>query len=146
MAATQGIVVRPEVAGRVTKILFHSGDYVKAGTPLVQLYPDILQAQMKQDKAKLLKSQHDYSRIKTLYAQGNSSRASLDAAQADLSSMESSVDADRARFKQTRITAPFAGKLGLREISLGDFVAAGQDIVPLQALEPIRVDFSIPEV
>lgn len=146
LAAFNGTIIKAETAGRITKILFKSGTAVKAGTPLVQIYPDVLKAQLDQAKAQLAFDQSDYDRASQLSKNKYMSASDLEQKQATLQSSQAKVNQLAAELSQTLITAPFDGQLGLRQVSLGDYVSAGTPIVNLESLDPIRVDFSIPEV
>jgi membrane fusion protein (multidrug efflux system) len=118
---------------------------VAAGAPLLELNPDIIIAQLAQYKAALNLSKLAFDRAVKLYNTRTISKAEFDQAQADLSAGQARVDAANAQLRQARIIAPFAGRLGLSLVSIGDYVSAGQSIVNLESLDPINVDFSIPE-
>lgn len=145
LVAEQGITVKSEVAGRVTKILFQSGQYVKQGAPLVQIYPDILQAELAANQAAAELSKVNYQRNEMLYKKGAISISTLDQAAAQLKSDDANVEKTQAQLSQTLVTAPFNGFLGIRQISLGDYLNAGSAIVNLEDVDPIFVDFSVPE-
>lgn len=146
LSAINGIVVKAEAAGRVTQIYFKSGDYVKDGTPLVQIYPDVLKAELEKAKAELELSILDYYRYLDLYKKGFYSKSDLDRIQATLKSNRALVNQLKAQLSLTQIKAAFTGKLGLRQVSIGDYLNIGSSITNLEALEPIRVDFSVPEI
>ncbi|GAB4391337.1 MAG: MexH family multidrug efflux RND transporter periplasmic adaptor subunit [Gammaproteobacteria bacterium] len=141
----QGIVVKPEVAGIITDIFFKSGTFVKQGQPLIQINPSVLQAQLQSDQAALLLSQQDYARMKDLFNKKVQPQSALDKAQATLEQAKSQVVKTQAQLEQLLIKAPFDGKLGLRQVSLGEYLSPGQAIVNLEQLNPLRVDFSVPE-
>jgi membrane fusion protein (multidrug efflux system) len=145
LQAVQGIVVKPEINGRVRKILFNSGDAVKAGTPLLELNNDISKADYDLNSANLTLSQVDYERKKALYPKHAIAKSELDAAFANLKVNQARVAASKAQLAQTLIVAPFSGKLGLRQISMGDQVSPATPIVNLQAIDPIIIDFTVPE-
>ncbi|MCL5261447.1 MAG: efflux RND transporter periplasmic adaptor subunit [Gammaproteobacteria bacterium] len=145
LTAYPGIVVRPEISGRITKVYFNSGDFVAAGSPLIEINPDIMKAQLEQDKAALQLAKVDYDRAKALYVTKAISKSDLDKSQSTFLQNQAAVVAEKARLQQATIVAPFSGKLGITLVNLGDFVNAGQDIVNLQTLDPINIDFSIPE-
>jgi membrane fusion protein, multidrug efflux system len=145
LAAVQGIMVKPEIEGRVTQIFFKSGDYVKAGAPLIETNPDILKAQLSYAKAQYVLSQGDYHRAIALYQRHVLSQADLEKSKAALDSNKANFDKAQSQLNQTLIRAPFAGKLGLRLVNVGDYVSPGQNIVNLQAMDTLRIDFSVPE-
>jgi len=145
LTAYNGIMIKSETSGRVTKIFFKSGDYVKAGTPLVEIYPDIIKGQLKKAEAQLELSKINYVRYEKLYQKGFYTKADLDQAFTNIKSNEGDVDQLKAQLVQTLIRAPFDGLLGIIQISLGDYLTPGKNIVNLQALNPIWIDFNIPE-
>lgn len=145
LAARQGIVVKPEIAGRIVHIFFKSGQDVQQGAPLLQLNQGILKSQLALNQANLALRQREYKRAIELYQEHALAKADYDTAKANLASAQAQVDQAEAQLKQTDITAAFSGKLGLRQVSVGDFVTAGQTIVNLQSLDPIVVNFSVPE-
>ena len=141
-----GIVVKPEIPGRITKIYFNSGDVVQKGVPLVEINPDIIKATLIQTLAELKLNKLNFERSATLYKTRDISKSDFDQAQANYVSAKAGVDSAQAQLQQTTIVAPFAGKLGLSQVNVGDYVNIGQNIVNLQTLDPLKVDFSIPEL
>lgn len=146
MSAFQGIMVKPEVAGQITKILFQSGTYVEKGTPLIQIYPDIIRAQVERYKAALQLAQLDYARGKTLYEKNVISRQTFDTLTSNLQQDQANVAQAQAQLVQYNIVAAFSGMLGLKQVDVGDYVSAGEPLVLLQQVTPIRVEFTVPEV
>lgn len=145
LAAIDGIEIKPEIPGRVTDIYFESGQPVKKGDRLVQLFPDIIKADLAKAEAQLKLNQLNYERYETLYQKKFLEKAELDKAKATLESSEADVAKLKASLSQTLITAPFDGKIGLLTISIGDYLNVGEKITSLQSLDPIRVDFAVPE-
>ena len=146
MRATQGIMVCPEVNGRITQIYFHAGDNVVAGTKLIQINPDIVQANYDQAKAELKLAQQDYERQANLFRTHVTAKADLDKAVATLHDKEAQIQGLAAQLRQLNIVAPFAGRVGLNMVNIGDYVKQGQNLVSLQAIDPIDVEFNVPEV
>lgn len=146
LSAAEGVTLTTEVPGRITNIYFKSGTYVASGTPLVQLYPKIIQAELKGAKAKLIMEQANLKRFTTLFKKGFYDKANLDKAKAAVESDQAMVDNYQAQLDQLTIKAPFDGKLGLRQVSVGDFLNPGNPVVDVQAIDPMRVDFNVPEV
>jgi membrane fusion protein (multidrug efflux system) len=145
LVATQGIFVTSEVAGQVRDIHFESGQSVAKGDALVQLDDSVDRA----DLAGLI-AQRDLAQIKLrrfgkLLKDRSASQSDYDEASAQLDSAEAAVAAKEALIAKKHITAPFAGQLGIRILNLGEYLAPGAQIVPLDALEPIFVDYSLPE-
>jgi membrane fusion protein (multidrug efflux system) len=146
LSAAEGITVTPEVSGRITNIFFKSGTYVTEGTPLIQLYQKIVQAQLDKAKAQLELHRANLRRFTELYKKGYYDKADLDKAAAIVKSNIADVNNTQAQLDQTTIKAPFSGRLGLRQISIGDYLSPGSAVVDLQSIDPIRVDFNVPEI
>jgi membrane fusion protein, multidrug efflux system len=145
MAATRGVSVSPQVGGRVKSIHFESGQSVTAGTLLVTLDDSIELAQLKEAQAALKLSELDFQRGLELYQKNNYAKANLDKARAQRDQNEAKVESLEATIRQKRIRAPFTGRLGIRQVNLGQYLSPGTAIVPLQALDPIFVNFWLPE-
>jgi len=146
LSAAEGITVTPDVSGRVTNIFFKSGTYVTKDTPLIQLYQKIVQAQLDKAKSQLALDQANLARFTALYKKGYYDKADLDKAAAIVEIDIANVNSTRAQLEQTTIKAPFSGRLGLRQISIGDYLSPGSAVVDLQSIDPIRVDFNVPEI
>lgn len=146
LLANEAVVIRPEVGGRVEAIQFTEGQTVTAGEPLFTLDRSIYQAELDQAEARLGLSQTNSQRISSLRSRGLGTEQERDAALSELRVSQASVALARARLDKMTIAAPFAGTLGLRRVSIGDYVSPGQDMVNLLDLDPIKVDFRVPEV
>lgn len=141
-----GIVVKPEISGRITKIYFKSGDTVAAGAPLVEINTDVIKAQLADAMAQTSLAKAQFGRAAELYKTKDISKDAFERAKANIASAEARLENMQAQLRQANIVAPFAGKLGLSQISIGDYVNAGQSVlVNLQTMDPLSVDFSIPE-
>lgn len=145
LVANQGIFVTNEVAGQVREVLFESGQEVRQGDLLVQLDDSVDQA----DLLGLL-AQRDLARIKRerfgkLLKDRSASQSDWDEAKAQLDSAEAAVASKRALLAKKRITAPFSGLLGIRLVDVGEYLPPGSNIVPLDALDPMFVDYRLPE-
>ena len=145
LAAVEGVDVAPEVAGMVTDYFFESGDDVEKGAKLVKLDTSVQEAELADNQATLVQANIDYERQKNLVAKGAVSQATLDQTIAKRDSALADVERVKAVIAQKNITAPFAGRLGLRYVEKGQYVPAGERLVVLQALDPIWVDFPVPE-
>jgi membrane fusion protein (multidrug efflux system) len=145
LRAYQGIVVAPQVAGVVSAIHFESGDDVAAGASLVDLDTSVEVADLANGLAQLKNANVTLDRARALIANGNTPQSTVDAALAARDSAAASVEHTRAVIAQKAIKAPFAGRLGLRNVDLGQYVAAGVGLTTLQQLDPTYVDFSAPE-
>ena len=146
LRANQGIVVRPEVSGRIVKVYFKSGTVVKAGTPLLKLNQDVILAELRQSQAELQLAQQNYVRMQKLYKTHTIARADLDDITAKLHAASAKVSEYQAQLDQTLIKASFNGRLGLSSVNLGDYVNAGQNLVSLEAIDPVEVEFNVPQI
>ncbi len=142
----ESIVVKPEVTGRVTKINFEEGTFVKEGLVLVELDAVEAEAEVMRAKAALDLAQETHQRALKLRQGGAGSVAALDRAQADLASAEATLKLAEARLAKTRLVAPFDGVIGLRKVSVGALLVPGQEIVNLEQINPLKVDFKVPEM
>jgi membrane fusion protein (multidrug efflux system) len=145
LVAMEGVEVAPQVAGLVTDYFFESGDDVAKGAKLVKLDTSVEEAELADNKATLTQAELDYERQKNLVEKGAVSQATLDQTVAKRDSAVADVQRVEAIIAQKNITAPFAGRLGLRYVEKGQYIPAGQRLVLLQALDPIWVDFPVPE-
>jgi membrane fusion protein (multidrug efflux system) len=144
-AAIQGVTVSADLPGTVDKIHFESGQSVKEGDILVEL--DIRQetAQLANLEAQRDLARIQYGRSEELVKAGVISKSEYDNASAQRKATEAQVGDIKAAIARKTIHAPFSGILGIRQISLGQYLAAGQAIVSLQALNPIYVNFGVPQ-
>ncbi len=145
VAAVQGVEVSNEVAGVVTEIRFESGDQVKAGQVLVILDDSVDRADLEGLRAAEKLAEIKLNRNTTLLRDRAVSRGDVDEATAQLDQARALVKAKQATIDKKTIRAPFAGQLGIRQADLGEFLPEGSPIVPLQSLDPVYVDFSLPE-
>jgi membrane fusion protein (multidrug efflux system) len=146
LRSDESITVRPEVAGRVVAIGFQEGRPVAKGATLVKLDPAINEAEVQQARANLTLAKAKYERAVDLQKQGFISGQARDEAENNLKVAEAAVSLAAARLAKTEIRAPFAGIIGLRSVSIGDYVKEGQDMVNLESIDPLKVDFRVPEV
>ena len=145
LRADEQVVVRPEVAGRIERIHFTEGGRVQAGQPLFSLDADIQRAAYNEVAANLENSRRDEARTRELVGQKLVAQSDYDAAVARHNVDEARVESARTALEKRTLRAPFSGQLGLRSVSVGEFVNVGQDLVTLVRLDPIKVDFSVPE-
>ncbi|MFI4954324.1 MAG: efflux RND transporter periplasmic adaptor subunit [Gammaproteobacteria bacterium] len=145
LRAVQGVEVTTEVAGLITEIHFTPGQDVNAGDLLVQLYVDDEIATLHSQQALAELAQINYDRDKAQFDINAVSKATVDSDAANLKSQQALVKQQMALIAKKTIRAPFSGTLGIRQINLGQYLNAGNPIVSLQALDPIYVDFYIPE-
>jgi membrane fusion protein (multidrug efflux system) len=139
------VTISPEIEGRIAEILLDEGTRVEAGQPLVKLDDAIYRAELAQAQADLTLARSNYERADTLARQRSGTQRARDEALAALQSAEASFELARTRLDKATIRAPFSGVLGLRSVSPGEFVERGAALVTLQSLDPLKVDFRVPE-
>src|SRR5208283_3585460 len=144
-APVQGIIVSTQLDGAVTKVAFESGADVKGGDLLVQQDVSVEEAQLANAQAGAVLARLNLDRAKELRAQSTNAQADLDAATAAFDQSQAAVAELRATIDKKTIRAPFDGRLGIRQINLGQFLRSGTDIVPLHSLDPIYIDFALPQ-
>ncbi len=145
LTAENGVTMAAEVAGTVAKIDFESGATVEKGTLLAQFDVSVEQAQLRSAEASAELARLNAERIRELRHKDTLAQADLDTVEAQLKQAEASVEAIRAAIEKKTFRAPFAGTLGIRKVNVGQYVNSGQAIVELQTLDPIHVDFSLPQ-
>jgi membrane fusion protein, multidrug efflux system len=145
MAAVRGVTVSADLPGIVDQILFESGDAVREGQTLAILDTRQEQAQMAAAEAQRLLARLNFNRMQELLDQRVISKAEYDSATAQSRQAEARVDEIRASIERKTIRAPFSGILGLRQANKGQYLAGGGAVVPLQSLNPIYVNFGIPQ-
>ena len=145
LLANEAVMLRPEFGGRVSAIQFQEGQAVKANQVLISLESTVYKAEVDQAQARLNLSRTNYQRQQSLDQRGLGTEQDRDKAQSEQRVDEASLALAQARWDKMTLRAPFAGVLGLRQISVGDYVSPGQDLVNLLDLDPIKVDFRIPE-
>jgi len=159
LAAVQGVTVSADLPGIVERIAFESGSAVQQGDLLVQLDTRQEQAQLAQQQAQLAAAEAarelarlNFERLDGLVTDGAITRAEYDRAvaeqkqtAADQKQTEARIQEIRATIERKTIRAPFSGILGLRQVNLGQYLSAGNPVVPLQSLDPIYVNFGVPQ-
>jgi membrane fusion protein, multidrug efflux system len=145
VAAVQGVTVSADLPGIVDRITFESGKAVQRGDVLVQLDTRQEQAQLAGAESQLELARLNHERMKGLVQQDAVSRAEYDAAAAGQQQAEARLNEIRAAIDRKTIRAPFSGVLGIRQVNLGQYLTAGAPVVPLQSLDPIYVNFNVPQ-
>ncbi len=146
MRSDESITVRPEVAGRISAIKFQEGQRVAKGATLILLDPAINAAEVQQGRANLKLAQSKYDRAVDLAKSNFISGQAKDEAENNLRVAEAGVALAEAKPAKTEIKAPFSGIIGLRVVSVGDYVKEGADVVNLESIDPLKVDFRVPEI
>lgn len=144
-AAIQGVTVSADLPGTIDKIHFESGQWVKEGEILIELDTRQERAQLASLEAQRDLAKINYQRAQELVKQGVIARQDFDNATAQQKATEAQVGDTKAAIARKTIHAPFSGVLGIRQVSLGQYLAAGQAIVSLQTLSPIYVNFGVPQ-
>ena len=145
LQSRQGVVLRPEVSGRVAALGFGDGQRVKRGQLLVQLDDTLQQAQLKQSEAQASIARTNLQRNRELVAENFVSQSAVDQSAAALEVAEAQVALSKAQLARMRIVAPFDGIAGIRSVNLGDYVKDGADLVNIEDLSQVLVDFRLPE-
>lgn len=145
LIANEEVELVSESAGRITELGFEEGGAVKAGQVLVRINDDELQAQLRKAEANLKLAKDDEGRKKQLLAVSGISQEQYDASQATLTGLQADADDLRARIAKSTIRAPFSGKVGLRNVSAGGYVASNTIIAKLQQTDPMKIEFAVPE-
>lgn len=144
--ASSGVDVNSEASGNVMQIHFESGQFVEKDAPLITIDDRIDQAQLKFSQSEHTLKELNYKRQADLFKKGATSISSVDEAKANLQQAEAKVEQIQAQINQKHINAPFSGKLGIRQVNIGQFVSPGQtSIVSLQSLDPLFIEFYLPE-
>jgi membrane fusion protein (multidrug efflux system) len=145
LRSRQGVMLRPEVAGRVQRIDFKDGQRVARGQLLVQLDDSLQRAEMAQAQAQLGLAQANFNRNRDLVAQNFVSQRALDESGASLEVVRAQLALAQARLDRMRVLAPFDGVAGLRSVNIGDYVKDGADLVNVEDTSAVYVDYRLPE-
>lgn len=145
LKSNESVVLRPETAGRVASIGFKDGAIVAKGTVLVEFDAAIQDAEVQQARANLALAKSSYARNVELVGKKFLSQQALDSSAATLKVQEAAVRLAEAKAARMRIKAPFAGMVGLRNVSVGDYLKDGQDLINIEDVATLRVDFKLPE-
>ena len=144
-APVDGVLIANELDGTITKIGFTSGARVNQGDLLVQLDVSVELAQLASAEASADLARISLKRAQELRTNETNSKAELDVSEAQARQTVANVEAIRATIAKKTVRAPFAGRVGIRQVNLGQFIKSGTSIVPLQAMDPLYVNFSLPQ-
>lgn len=145
LGSQDSAILRTEIAGRISEIGFTQGGRVRKGQVLVRLDDTVPKAELQQAQANLSLARSQYQRARELSAQGFISRQARDEASSQMQVQQAAVALAQARLDKTVIAAPFDGLVGLRNVSVGDYVGIGAELAPLESIDPLNVDFRVPE-
>lgn len=146
LRSDESVVIRPEVAGRIAEILFQEGKPVRKGATLVRFDASVQKAELQQAEANLNLNKNKLDRAIDLQKKGFISSQAKDEAENNFRVAQAAYDLASAKLTKLEIKAPFSGTVGLRSVSVGDYIRDGQDIANLEALDPLKVDFRVPEI
>jgi membrane fusion protein (multidrug efflux system) len=145
LKSRQSVMLRPEVSGRITQLNFRDGERVRKGQLLVQFDDQLPRAQVQQSRAELSIAQANHKRNQELVAQGFISQRSVDESAANLEVAQAKLALAEASTSRLKIVAPFDGVAGIRGVNVGDYLKDGADIVNVEDLDTLFVDFRLPE-
>jgi membrane fusion protein, multidrug efflux system len=145
LKSKQGVMLRPEVAGRITQLGFVNGQTVKRGQLMLQLDDSVQQAQLQSAMAQLSTAQTNLQRSRELLAQGFVSQSAVDQNVSALAVVNAQVNLANVQVARMKVLAPFDGTTGLRVVDVGDYVKDGADIVNIEDLSAVTVRFALPE-
>jgi len=145
LTASQAVTISNQVAGKVAEILFEDGQSVAAGDILIRLDTSVDSAELDGYIAAEQRFKIAFDRANRLITATTISQSDYDTVKAEYDGARAAVAAKRAFIDRMIIRAPFAGRLGIRQVDLGEYLKDGTPIVPLQALDPMQVDYTLPE-
>jgi membrane fusion protein (multidrug efflux system) len=145
LVAVSGIELTPQLSGQVTGIYFQSGEYVRKGQRLIQIDDSNQLAQLESDEASAKLAQINHQRAEGLLKANATSQGSLDSARAAYASANAAVANDEATLAKLALRAPFSGWMGVREVSLGQYLTPGTPVAALNVWDPLRAEFTVPQ-
>src|SRR5262249_5778765 len=145
VSAVEGAVVSTELGGNVGEIKFENGAEAKKGDVLVRLDVSQEEALLRSAEAEAELARADLERARDLVSKKVISKAEIDAAESKFNRLNAVVDQMRSNIRKKTIVAPFNGQLGIRQVNVGQMINAGQQVVALTSLDPVYVDFALPE-
>jgi membrane fusion protein (multidrug efflux system) len=146
LRSDESVTLRPEVAGRISAIGFQEGQRVAKGAMLVQLDTAVPEAEVQQARANLTLAKTKYDRAVDLARSNFISSQAKDEADNNLKIAAAALQLAEAKLAKMQLKAPFSGIIGLRSVSVGDYVKEGADLVNLESIDPLKLDFRVPEV
>ncbi|HEU4498106.1 MAG TPA: efflux RND transporter periplasmic adaptor subunit [Sphingomicrobium sp.] len=141
----EAITVSSEIPGRLQEIHFQEGQPVQKGAPLFTLDDSVYRAQLADAEAKLKLAEQTHKRTSQLFSNKYATAQSADESASNLAVSTAAVELARVQLEKAHIVAPFSGIVGLRRVSVGEYITAGQALVNLEAIDPVKADFRVPE-
>ncbi|HML90788.1 efflux RND transporter periplasmic adaptor subunit [Methyloceanibacter sp.] len=145
LLSDESVTVSSEIPGRLKEIHFTEGEPVQKGAALFTLDESVYRAQLADAEAKRKLAEQTYQRTSQLFSNKYATAQSADEAASNLSVSKAAVELARVQLEKTRIAAPFSGIVGLRRVSVGEYITAGQALVNLEAVDPVKAEFRVPE-
>ncbi len=145
LLSDEAVTVSSEIPGRIKQIHFEEGQPVEEGAPLFTLDDSVYRAQVSDVEAKLKLAEQTHQRTTQLFSNKYATAQSADEATSNLAVTKAAVELARVQLEKTKIVAPFSGIVGLRHVSVGEYITAGHALVNLEAIDPIKADFRVPE-
>ena len=145
LLSNEAVTVSSEIPGRLKEIHFQEGHPVEQGAPLFTLDDSVYRAQLADVEAKLKLAEQTHQRTTKLFSSKYATAQSADEATSNLAVNTAAVELARVQLEKSHIAAPFSGIVGLRPVSVGEYITAGQPLVNLEAIDPIKADFRVPE-
>lgn len=146
LQSDESVQITTEIAGRVEELSFAEGSTVEAGAVLVKLDESLAQAEVADAKARYDLAEANNARAKQLSRTGNVTEKAIDEATANFETARAALELQRVRLAKHVIKAPFAGRVGLRKVSPGAFIAVGTPIVNIEKIDVVKIDFKLPEL
>lgn len=141
----QGLDISNEVAGKVARIAFESGQMVRKDDPLLSLNAAVEEANLKASEGRMPATRANLDRMRSLYGKGTVSKGNLDSAEADYLALAGQIESLQATINRMNIRAPFAGQVGIRNVFLGQYLTAGTNVVRLEDTSVMKIRFTIPQ-
>jgi membrane fusion protein (multidrug efflux system) len=143
--SNEAVTVSSEIPGRLEEIYFQEGQPIEKGSPLFTLEDSVYRAQLADAEAKLKLAEQTHKRRTTLLSSQYATAQSADESASAVAVSTAAVELARVQLEKAHIVAPFSGIVGLRRVSVGEYITAGQPLVNLEAIDPVKADFRVPE-
>lgn len=145
LLSNEAVTISSEIPGRLKEIHFQEGQPIEQGSPLFTLDDSVYRAQLADADARLKLAEQTHKRTSQLFTNKYATAQSADESASNLAVNTATVELARVQLEKAHIAAPFAGIVGLRHVSVGEYITAGQALVNLEAIDPVKADFRVPE-